>query len=79
MPNKRIDVVKTPEGWAGKSGGKSVVKPQPTQAAAEKLSKDLARKLPGGAEVATHGRDGRIRSSDTIGGKDPNPPRDKEH
>ncbi|MDP3984720.1 MAG: DUF2188 domain-containing protein [Acidimicrobiia bacterium] len=32
----------------------------------------------GGGEVTIHGRDGRIRDSDTVPpGHDPNPPRDK--
>lgn len=30
------------------------------------------------SEVVVHGRDGRIRSKDSYG-KDPNPPKDKEH
>lgn len=34
----------------------------------------------GGGELTTKGRDGRIRSKDTIApGNDPNPPRDTEH
>ncbi len=34
----------------------------------------------GGGELATMGRDGKIRSKDTIPpGNDPNPPKDKEH
>lgn len=34
----------------------------------------------GGGELTTKGRNGRIRSKDTIGnGKDPNPPKDTEH
>jgi hypothetical protein len=34
----------------------------------------------GGGELSTHGRDGKIRSKDTIKpGNDPNPPRDTEH
>jgi hypothetical protein len=34
----------------------------------------------GGGELTTHGRDGKIRSKDTIPpGNDPNPPKDKEH
>ena len=34
----------------------------------------------GGGELTTQGRDGKIRSKDTIApGNDPNPPRDKEH
>lgn len=34
----------------------------------------------GGGELTTKGRDGRIRSKDTISpGNDPNPPKDREH
>jgi hypothetical protein len=34
----------------------------------------------GGGEHVTHGRAGQIRSKDTIPpGRDPNPPKDKEH
>lgn len=34
----------------------------------------------GGGELTVKGRDGRIRSKDTIGGgNDPNPPLDREH
>lgn len=34
----------------------------------------------GGGELTVKGRDGRIRSKDTLGaGNDPNPPRDREH
>ena len=34
----------------------------------------------GGGELTTMGRDGRIRSKDTISpGRDPYPPKDKEH
>jgi hypothetical protein len=34
----------------------------------------------GGGELTTMGRDGRIRSKDTIApGNDPNPPKDQEH
>lgn len=44
---------------------------------------DAARKMlqnQGGGELATKGRDGRIRSKDTIPpGSDPLPPRDTEH
>ena len=33
--------------------------------------------LDGGGELTIHGRDGRIRDSDTVGGgNDPNPPKD---
>lgn len=44
---------------------------------------DAARNLlerQGGGELNVHGRDGRIRSKDTIApGNDPDPPKDKEH
>jgi hypothetical protein len=34
----------------------------------------------GGGELTVQGRDGRIRSKDTIApGNDPNPPKDREH
>ena len=33
----------------------------------------------GGGELTTMGRNGQIRSKDTIGKKDPFPPRDTEH
>jgi len=61
----------TPEATAG------------TQVEAEKLAKELAEKS-GGGEVVIHtpsspGVMGVIRDSDTIGKKDPNPPRDKVH
>jgi len=49
-----------------------------TQGQAEKAAKrDLARH--GGGEVVVHGRDGRIRDSDTVApARDPFPPRDKK-
>jgi len=33
----------------------------------------------GGGELSTMGRDGKIRSKDTIAKADPNPPKDTEH
>jgi hypothetical protein len=33
----------------------------------------------GGGDLSIKGRDGKIRSKDTIGRADPLPPRDKEH
>lgn len=78
-PNQ-IWVRKNDEGWIAKraGGSRSSTPPQPTQAAAEQAAKDLARRS-GGAEVITTGRDGKIRSSDTIGKGDPHPPHDREH
>jgi hypothetical protein len=49
-----------------------------TQAAAEKAAKATLRKI-GGGEATIHGRDGRIRDSDTVRRRDPNPPRDTRH
>jgi hypothetical protein len=33
----------------------------------------------GGGELTTKGVEGKIRSKDTIGRPDPNPPKDREH
>lgn len=50
-----------------------------TQREAEQAARDMLKNQ-GGGELATHGRNGRIRSKDTIApGNDPNPPRDREH
>ena len=50
-----------------------------TQREAENAAREMLRKQ-GGGELSTHGRDGRIRSKDTIApGNDPPPPRDREH
>jgi len=47
-----------------------------TQAEAQTRAGQIVHNT-GGGEVITHGRDGRIRDSDTIApGNDPNPPRD---
>ena len=67
-------------------GGWDVVKPggtrrsdhTPTQGAAIDRARDIL-KGSGGGEIRIHGRDGRIRDSDTIPpGRDPNPPRDRK-
>ena len=50
-----------------------------TQKEAEDSARDML-KTSGGGELTTKGRDGQIRSKDTIPpGNDPNPPKDKEH
>lgn len=50
-----------------------------TQREAEQTAKEMLRNQ-GGGELTTLGLDGKIRSKDTITpGKDPNPPKDKEH
>ena len=50
-----------------------------TQSDAENSARQ-SLKNQGGGELTTMGRNGRIRSKDTIApGNDPNPPRDREH
>lgn len=50
-----------------------------TQAAAEDKAREMLRNA-GGGELITMGRDGKIRSKDTIApAKDPFPPKDTEH
>jgi hypothetical protein len=50
-----------------------------TQAEAQDAARSNLRNQ-GGGELTTHGRDGKIRSKDTISpGNDPNPPKDTEH
>lgn len=47
-----------------------------TQAAANIAARTEARR--DGVDRVTHGRDGRINSKDSFG-RDPNPPKDREH
>lgn len=78
MPNKHV--VPTGKGWGVKTPG--VAKPASThrtQSAAEQAAKASVRRG-GGGEVVIHGKDGRIRDSDTVApGHDPFPPRDSQH
>ena len=77
----RRDVVRRPDGnWAvTRPGSQRASAVAPTQRAAEQRAKGIVGNL-GGGEVRIHGRDGRIRDSDTVrGGNDPNPPRDRRH
>jgi phosphoribosylcarboxyaminoimidazole (NCAIR) mutase len=69
-------VVKSGGGWAVKSGGSVVSKHRTQKNAATSAIKSAKKE---GADVVIHGRDGKIRSKDTYGKKDPLPPRDKEH
>lgn len=67
-------------------GGWDVVAPDAKRASAhtdtQKAAQDRARAIvgnAGGGEVVTHGRDGKIRDSDTVApGNDPFPPRDRK-
>lgn len=72
-------VVQNPKGgWDVKKPGSSRASAhQPTQDDAVTRAREIVRKG-GGGEVRIHGRDGRIRDSDTVPpGHDPLPPRDK--
>lgn len=77
--NERRHVVANPDGgWDVKKPGSSrASKHFETQQEAITRAREIVRNG-GGGEVRIHGRDGRIRDSDTIvSGKDPYPPRDK--
>ncbi|MBK9099500.1 MAG: DUF2188 domain-containing protein [bacterium] len=78
--NDRIVFKTTGGDWVNKktSAGKAS-----SLHSSQKVAEDAARKMlrnQGGGELITKGRDGKIRSKDTIApGNDPNPPKDKEH
>lgn len=74
-------VSKRPDGqWANKRNDATrATSLHPTQSAAEKAARTQLKQQ-GGGELTTKGENGKIRSKDTISpGRDPNPPRDKEH
>lgn len=73
MAKKNQHVVPTQGGWAVRgAGSKKVTKVFPTQKAAIKKARDIARRQ--GSELLIHGRDGKIREKNTYG-KDPYLPR----
>jgi hypothetical protein len=81
MSKESRHVVQNPDGgWDVKKPGASRASAHlPTQAAADQRAGEILRTV-GGGERITHGRNGDIRSKDTIApGNDPNPPRDTEH
>lgn len=66
--------------WVNKrNGSERASSVHSTQKAAEDIAREMLRNQ-GGGELATKGRDGKIRSKDTIPpGNDPCPPKDREH
>lgn len=78
MPPTRRHVTPHPEGgWDVTGGGNRASGHFDTQAEAIDRARQIVGNL-GGGEVTIHGRDGRIRDSDTVSpGNDPNPPRDR--
>jgi len=77
MARNNRHVVPSGDGWAVRREGASRASGIfGTQREAEDAARRMERNS-GGGEVVTHGRDGRIRDSDTIApGNDPFPPRD---
>ena len=74
-------VVPNPDGgWDVKApGARRASSHHSTQSDAEQRAKEIVHNA-GGGEVRIHGRDGRIRDSDTVApGRDPFPPRDTRH
>lgn len=70
-------VVTHPEGWAVRGEGNArVSSTHDTQASAIRSAVRTAKSER--SEVVIHGRDGKIRDSDSYG-RDPNPPRDRKH
>lgn len=80
MSNNRHVVPNPDGGWDIKKPGASRSSGHTnTQRDAISRAKDIVRNQ-GGGEVRTHGRDGKIRNSDTVApGNDPFPPRDTKH
>lgn len=78
---RNMHVSKAPSGgWQAKrTGAKRASAVKPTQGAAETTAKRISAKS-GGGEVRIHGRDGRIRDSDTVKpGNDPRSSKDTKH
>lgn len=77
--NRRHVVPGDKGGWDVKKPGASRASAHTdTQAEAIARAKEIVSNA-GGGEVRTHGRDGKIRNSDTVApGNDPFPPRDKK-
>lgn len=73
-------VVRRGKDWAPlREGAEKASGIYPTQGKAEQAAKEHAGNS-GGGEVKIHGRDGKIRDSDTVApGNDPYPPRDTKH
>jgi hypothetical protein len=79
MKKTNYHVTKHSHGWQyKKAGAKKATGVVSTQGEAERLAKKIVKNQ-GGGEVRIHGRDGKIRDTDTISpANDPFPPRDKK-
>ena len=78
MPKKKdVHIVPHENGWAAQREGSSRASSvHRTQAEAIRQGREMAKQ--DRVELVAHGRDGRIRDSDSYG-NDPNPPKDKRH
>ncbi len=75
----RRHVLKRPDGrWVDKAEGASrAASVHPTQAEAVEAARNVARNVPGGAQVIVHAADGRIRETNVVA-DDPMAPKDSE-
>jgi hypothetical protein len=80
MASESRHVVRDGDRWVvRRPGARRASSSHDTQAEANARAAEMLRRA-GGGERITHGRDGKIRSKDTIApGHDPFPPRDREH
>lgn len=80
MPNYHVLKDKNSGEWSVKKAGSNRLSGKfDSQSNAEKAAKRFASNS-GGGEVRIHGRDGKIRDSDTVApARDPNPPKDRRH
>ncbi len=75
--SKRVHIVPHQDGWAVKrEGNNRATSVHDTQKDAQRAAIPIAKREK--TEVVTHGRNGRIRDSDSYG-NDPNPPKDTKH
>ena len=72
-----VHVTKAPGGsqWRVSQGGTTISKHNTQSNAVDVARREAKRDR---VDLVTHGRDGRIRSKDSFG-RDPLPPRDREH
>lgn len=70
-----VHVSKSGAGWKVTQSSRTISTHQKQSTAIERGQKEARRNK---VDLVTHGRDGTIRSKDSYG-KDPNPPRDREH
>ena len=74
---KNQHVIKTDDGWGVKGAGNSrLTSEHETQQQAIKAAKPIAKNQK--SEVVIHGKDGKIRDTDSYG-TDSCPPKDKKH